>query len=403
MVEAVKAAREDSYSPATQSVLKDLCLTDRTLCSIARPVLFDHFTLFEHPAESLVRARKLLSLLDSQVESRGWIKRLELHWLPWRRDPFGDPETIDHPEQLLRTVSQLFVRLTQLSDLSVISSKFTEEMYAHLYQLPSLHTVRFQSVPMDSCPLDTAELDVQKLRIRDLNISYDIEDGTGVTATARLAQSPSLRSLTTGKLTDEFLESLIGRPPRTFDNVEDLDVSGYEMELDRVVTLTLACPNIKSLNHAGSGTSAVTLPSGSIPRLNKIEGPLDGARMLVPGRPVRSIIVVSEEEVYECSREILEPLGAGSVRVKELTIQSIRWMHNAMDIIFDIVPEVEELKLQFVGKDQVIHRRRVDRMAFEVDLSLAVLARRTPGRSSWALQEPVRPRARNAAPRGTGR
>lgn len=91
-----------------------------------------------------------------------------------------------------------------------------------------------------------------------------------------------------------------------------------------------------------------------LPLLQDIRGPMDLVMALVPGRPIEKIYAFGERNhKYDCSEDGLQSLASGNAAVKELTLQAVKWNTGAMDTILELFPNVQILKIQFIGAHEV--------------------------------------------------
>lgn len=351
--------------PSTEQIaLKNISLANEAFRSIAQPIVFDHIDLSGTSSECLVRARKILKMVEAREESTGWIKCLHLNWLPRRNFLPDDSETANHPAQLVDIVSQLFIRLTQVTTFQAEVVTLTPKIYSRLYCLPSLRALRLIHISLDETGLDLPPLD--GLEIDDLHVDNGDQNPAMLIAIMRFARSPRLRKLTTGALAPSILGALLGTPPRPLANVTDVCIASPTPTLAQILDLVSACPNTRSITISVVPSSTQLterlplIPQTVVPLLNRIEGPLDVVRAFTPGRPVETIEVLGPIHfAYEWSKETLAPLAAGSVPVRELTLQAMSWRDDATDIIYDLFPSVELLKVHFVGERQVSRGRPI--------------------------------------------
>lgn len=346
-------------SPA-QATLKTLSLVNESLRSLAQPALFNYIHLYGNVDLCHFRARKLLRMLSTREESRGWIKVLRLHWVCNRNPDTGDFEAIAPPavgqRGLMDIVSDLFLRLTQLRIFRADCVKITQAMYLQIFRLRSLRSVTCtQQWTVDGDPMGGSESSVEDLAIEDLRIEYTRHTATGG-ATARLAQSPRLRKLRT---VIPLFDVLLGQPhPHVFQSLTELSVMGAKTA-HYLADILSACPNLTSLEsyvydprEPAQNGAAATIPRNAVPFLKKLHLPLALAQEMVRGRPVESITIQLFRGEYtegQWSKETLAPLTLGSASVKELSFTGYDWRDDGMDIIFELFPLLETLDVHFRG------------------------------------------------------
>lgn len=342
-------------SPHGQVALKNLSLATRKFRALAQPVLFERVKLVSETGESLFRARKLLQMINARPESGSWIRFLTLGWHFFSRVPGPAREIAVLKAQITEVVSQLFLRLTHLHAFQPQFVHITREIYEHLWQLPKLRSVHWHQASMNEPPIFEDGGTMENLAIEE--VSLDVPQGeslaTSITAIARLARCPTVREFKTATLTSQFVAALLEEPRYTFHNLISLQVHKYEGSLDRVITFTSACPNLQRLDIT---SASVTEPSPFVPReaapaLREIRGPLNAISVLVPGRPVERITAFGQfNRKYDCSKDTLGPLVRGAVAVKELVLHPVRWKPGAMDVLFELFPNLEVLKVQFLAE-----------------------------------------------------
>lgn len=347
-----------------QRTLKNLSLANEAFRSMAQPVLFDHINLDGNAPECLFRVQKLLAMLQGREESRGWIKTLHLSQLqsPSVRRGVGPSIRDTTRAQLVNAVSRFVVRLTKFTTLHAGYVNLDPSVYSHFYELPTLRSLHLTNVAFGpGINLSTAA--AANLRVTDLSMQSHDQTPATTSAITRFAQSPYLRTLSVFPLSPPMLEGLLGNPPRTLPEVTEVHLHSWDEDPDRAIALLCACPNTVSIAFRGPHTTDVlemvrTTPETIAPRLASIKGSLNASRALVPNRPVEFIEVTTPtcEEghgPYEWSRVTLAQLAAGTVPVRELALERLRWRDDGMDILFELFPAVEVLKVHFVGDPQV--------------------------------------------------
>lgn len=345
-----------------QITLKNLCLASRVFGRYAQPILFEYVDLFGERSYCLFRGRKLLQMITAREETAGWIKALRLHKAEYHSTGGQpeDPEAIDEESQLADVLSQLFLRLTNLQTLLADLVTVTPEMYACI-RLHTLRTLRVRKVTLLDVPVDIAGDD---FKIEELTID-STPDGLGLEipkAIARFAWGPRLRKLKLGYITPAAVDTLLGNPPRTLDNIEELSFAAAArgVPATQLFQLAAACPKVTSITTRG-GHPQDELPvpspqSNLAPLLSKFQGPIGVAAALVPGRPVKEVavrIALAPGLDFEWPRENLIPLTMGSVALQTLELDTLPWKDEAMDTIFELFPLVQTLKLSFRGPTQV--------------------------------------------------
>lgn len=295
-------------------------------------------------------------MLTAREETTGWIKTLRLHKAgsSARAGHTEDPEIIDEETQIVDVISQVFLRLTGLQNLLADSVTFSPEMYAYLYRLPTLRTLRCRSVKVLYVPFDMA---VDDLRIEELFIDpTSNRQGPQVPeAITRLAWGPRLRKLRLGATTPSIVDMLLGYPTRTLDNVEELAFAGTLAPAE-LFRLAAACPNVTSMEarpwYAQDETQVPSPPPSVAPRLSDFRGSIELARVHVPGRPIRKVVAHTAKASH-WDKETLIHLTMGSVTLQGLELETLAWQDDGMNIIFELFPFLETLKLNFWGEGQV--------------------------------------------------
>lgn len=352
------------WPSSAQSTLKSLSVVNRTLCSVAQPALFRHIHLYGDVAECYFRVRQLLQMITTYAERGSWIKILRLGWrtrFNHQRQEFEIPGPSAPGEpSLMDTVSELFNRLTRLTIFRADSFKITPQIYAHLFRLPTLRTVRCYQRWLEEGPMEDNALNVDDLTIEDLNI-VDTQKRPDIdTATAKLARSPRIRKLEAGI---DVCDKLFRDSPRTFDNLTELIIETLaHIHVDCFADILSACGKLESIIVTGTDSpqlaeAAERLSKQALPFLSRVHLPVGIAEIIIPGRPVETIIVQAQNlrgVLYQWSRASLSLLTSGSVTVKELSLLGFTWKDDGMDIIFELFPYVETLKVQFFGKEQPV-------------------------------------------------
>lgn len=353
-----------------QATLKNMSLTNGSLRSFAQAALFGHIHLYGHTAQCHFRARKLLEMLSTREESRGWIKVLRLHWT-WKLDlgtngfePISPPAT--GQRGLMDIMSDLFLRLTHLEEFRADCVKISPAMYLRMYRLSSLRTITIYE-RWSADEISSSSPSVEDLMIEDLcTVGYG-GGGTIDEPIARLARSPRLRKLRTRIA---IFDSLLRPPhPHVFHTLAELHIVDAGTA-HRLVEILTACPNLVSFGIGGydpetfeQGDMLTALPKHAVPLLKRVNVPLSLAQAMVQGRPVESIIVRACHGRYgpqcEWSKESLTPLTLGSASVKELSFPGYIWKYDSTDIIFELFPSVETLKVHFRGASQRVSRLTV--------------------------------------------
>lgn len=346
----------DSVTRLRNFTLKQLSLSNETLRSIAQPILFAHIDISGDQKKCLTKAQTLLRMVDTRNGSHEWVKTLYFRWFTYGNWKYAEVDK--EADMLAETVSIFFVRLTQVRDVAMFGIELSDEMYNHLYHIPTLRSLCLENVYTK--PFTNSSQAVEGLAIEELELGVDSEGSTADTARAltRLAQSPRLHSMKISALTSPIYEALMGDPPRTFAAVTEVSINGGA-QLGHAIGLLSACPKAMSFRWGIPGERErleplPALPEGLVSLLGKVTGPLDVVRMFAPGRPVETIVVLEVDiGCYQWSREALIPLTFGSVTLKELTLSSMWWREDAMDIISELFPLLTTLKLSFMGGLQV--------------------------------------------------
>lgn len=298
-------------------------------------------------------------MLSTRPETQKWVKILGLGWyspVGGRRDT-PDPVHISQLEELEVTVTQLFSSMTHVEVVHVSGAKrVPAEMYARLYQLSTLRTFQVSFTLVVHGALELQDLASESLTLEDLDLNTTNSELGSSSAALALARSPRLRKLRMGNINANVLQILVGQPAHTFRNLTELQVGIFQSS-DTLFAMLSACPNLTSLlmtappNVANIPVAGAALQRDAVPFLRKIRLTPDILQVLVPGRPIEVLEVMHPRDPpYDWSREDIVHLASGTATMKELEISGFAWRPDGMDLIAELFPHVEILKVAFSGE-----------------------------------------------------
>lgn len=299
-----------------RTAISNLSLANRSLRAIAQPTLFENAFIRGPISLSLFHAHRIEELLESRPESCRWFRVLHLSPVKGhgtRRDPTVEIQE----EELWQVFSRLFVRMTELRRVDWAQITITSAMYRHLYRLPKLQALHCSGVTISHIP-DFTGLSTQTLQIRELSF-YAVETfGHTLVALLRLARGPSLHSLHLLNVKPRLHQNLLGDPPHSYNRLSSLRIVLYHAPLDHFLSLVACCPNINTIHLRAPLRSPIIVPTlyqvspDTLQFLTHYCGPMNLARLLVPGRPVETLSLYHPSQQSEAwVKEELEPLTRG--------------------------------------------------------------------------------------------
>ncbi|KAG9018144.1 hypothetical protein FRB90_012107 [Tulasnella sp. 427] len=345
--------------PFNSPAIKNLRLTSRALNAAVEPFYWERVELFARtrPLQSL----QIIQHLHENQVHRGFIKCLLFS--KWRapspscHDLTNTKPVYDAAQPSVDILSELFIKLHNLQAIHIAWSYMTCAMYEHLYTLRNLEYLDFVKVPI--IPLeessDLSRINVEALRIKAISISLGVMDTTpGVTACTRLLQSPRLERLSTSTTMAQFIYDVTSqssfRQLRYYEAAEPFELEGF----GDFFTFVTQCPNLTSLKFRPRITCDFFNPD-EIPRppvnimtqLCHFEGSLQLAVQIVPGRPVRTIIILfASFHIEPPLDKCLERLSRSSPNIKMLRLPLRYLEDDHLSVISRNLLGLEDLEIE---------------------------------------------------------
>lgn len=349
--------------------MKALTLTNKRLCSLAQPVLFERVRLCGRVREALFVARKLEKMFNSRAGSDTWVHHLFMFWDPLSLNGPPSPAEVQGMQQLEEIAASFLTRFRNIQSLHIEQVKLSFRAYSQLFLLPRLKKVCVRGVSIIRQPGDV-QPNSDSLNISDLSVLRRLGPSSAVRlmdpSIAKLAQSPKLKSLRLWSLVPQSVRDILGSNPLTLTNLTELEVSNPQSPFDSLMSLAPYCPNLLKLSLGsnitriapGNPNAVSSLPPTVSPEvwplLQDVRGWLKVAQLLVPGRPIMKLRITEEMDSNEqWDRTSLIPLARGSAVVKELALKQMLWRDEAVDEIAGLFPELELLEISTYGPNQV--------------------------------------------------
>lgn len=155
----------------------------------------------------------------------------------------------------------------------------------------------------------------------------------------------------------QSIEEAFNLPLATQGKLTHLSIAHTD-DFPRFLSFLSLCPNLISLEY-GPGEEGISgsIPPTTTPLLKQFRGPLALAKILIPGRPLEEIVVISSSVTGSppWRLEELAPVGLGRGVVKRLELADFVWEDGCIFRIAKEFSAVEALILHPIGNTRVSH------------------------------------------------
>lgn len=352
IVDFCRVHNDDRYQfgqvfPLHKPTLHSLCLTCRTLRSIAKPLLLESLELScrrDTSAEDLKKGKQLLDYLDAHPEKHSRIEYLALdNWQDYL-------ETIPGGRSLPQRVGTL----ANLRGVFMSSVTVDPEMYAELFKLRRIEFVELRDINL-SRGFITPDLNPDSLGFRSLKIAMKAwypRFTVHASALGYLARCPSLENLE--YTTDRFRLLNIGAKPQvshTFHRLSSFRTNEpqHVTEWEQLVGFLRDTPNLRFIRldpHSAEITrkEVEPLPADVLPKLCEFSGNITSAASFVGGRPVSKIVLLPSGDITAITRSSLISLTTTSIPLRALCIYEVHLLPDSLRQIAPLFPCLEELE-----------------------------------------------------------
>lgn len=268
-------------------------------------------------------------------------------------------------------------RLRALRSLALVSEGTRKLAQPLIFRGTSLnlHPDRVRHISQALCRLFEARHESTAwLKSLHLNLeTWPPLDADGLSAvTTLLPHLTNIHSLLTLRLYDIILQA----PLTLFETLTEVDVAEAVSAVDFLATIC-RCPNLVTLKCPSlEGEAAVEIPSGAVSRLSSLHGPIQLAKLLLPGRPVETLTITlsqaSNQPLSTSLAELTQPLTSGTKLIRSLEVVLFEWTEGCMHRESALLPCLERLALGISSTHKVGFRflRKIDR-SYTVGLGLA--------------------------------
>ncbi|KAG8977029.1 hypothetical protein FRC05_002549 [Tulasnella sp. 425] len=352
IVDFCRVHNDDRYQfgqvdPLHKPTLHSLCLTCRTLRSIAEPLLLESLELScrrDTTAEDLKKGKQLLDYLDAHPEKHSRIEYLALdNWPDYLT-------TIPGGTSLPQRVGTL----TNLRGVFMSSVTLDPEMYAELFKLRRIEFVELRDINL-SREFITPDLNPDSLGFRSLKIAMKAwypRFNLHASALGYLARCPSLENLE--YTTDRFRILNVGARPQashTFHRLSSFRTNEPQImaEWEQLVGFLRDTPNLRSIRldpHSAeiARKEIEPLPADVLPKLCEFSGNITSAASFVGGRPVSKIVLLPSGDITAITRSSLISLTATSIPLRVLCIYEVHLLPDSLRQVAPLFPCLEELE-----------------------------------------------------------
>lgn len=352
IVDFCRVHNDDRYQfgqvdPLHKPTLHSLCLTCRTLRSIAKPLLLESLELScrrDTSAEDLKKGKQLLDYLDAHPEKHSRIEYLALdNW----QDYLGSTASE-------RSLPQRVGTLTNLRGVFMSSVTVDPEMYAELFKLRRIEFVELRDINLCR-EFITPDLNPDSLGFRSLKIAMKAwypRFNVHASALGYLARCPSLENLE--YTTDRFRILNVGTKPQvshTFHRLSSFRTNEPQnvAEWEQLVGFLRDTPNLRSIRldpHSAeiARKEIEPLPVDVLPKLCEFSGNITSAASFVGGRPVSKIVLLPSGDITAITRSSLISLTTTSIPLRVLCIYEVHLLPDSLRQIAPLFPCLEELE-----------------------------------------------------------
>lgn len=331
--------------PPDKASLQDISRTCSLFRQLTEPLLYERLKFRVHDDA----AEKLVNHLRTHPQKRRWIKYVVV--IGRYNEPF---EPVLNRPLLPEYFTTIFPALQELKGVRLVGLELSAQLVDIILRRPTLQVWDSEEVAVQGHCDTSFVTHLRRLRITRL---AQHPDGWWLSI---LTHAPSLESFILANTpfnTQYAVNMLDSIPPTTLQNLIHLGLPDNLPPLHHIPHLLQQCAKVTSL-HIGwidvENDPPPLDPTFVLQSLEHFEGPASLAKLLVPGRPVKSVRLSSDKIEISATRELLSQsfaLSSRPIAVLQLTLCG-EWNHNLFANIADTLTELEELHLDFWGVDR---------------------------------------------------